>query len=56
MLDTALIERFSAIVGEKNALTAPEDLAAYLVAQRDLYPVAHLSSFVRVRRKKSRRS
>ncbi|WP_432475160.1 FAD-binding oxidoreductase [Brucella anthropi] len=37
MLDTALIERFSAIVGEKNALTAPEDLAAYLVEQRDLY-------------------
>ncbi|WP_266017049.1 FAD-binding oxidoreductase [Brucella intermedia] len=37
MLDTALIERFSAIVGEKNALTAPEDLAAYLIEQRDLY-------------------
>ncbi|MFK0682793.1 FAD-binding oxidoreductase [Ochrobactrum sp. BD67] len=37
MLDPALIERFSAIVGEKNALTAPEDLAAYLVEQRDLY-------------------
>ncbi|KXO79785.1 FAD-binding oxidoreductase [Brucella anthropi] len=37
MLDTALIERFSAIVGKKNALTAPEDLAAYLVEQRDLY-------------------
>ncbi|PWU77142.1 hydroxyacid dehydrogenase [Ochrobactrum sp. POC9] len=37
MLDTALIERFSSIVGEKNALTAPEDLAAYLVEQRDLY-------------------
>ena len=37
MLDIALIERFSAIVGEKNALTAPEDLAAYLVEQRDLY-------------------
>ncbi|MBR7651103.1 FAD-binding oxidoreductase [Brucella oryzae] len=37
MLDTALIERFSAIVGEKNALTAPEDIAAYLIEQRDLY-------------------
>lgn len=37
MLDAALIERFSAIVGEKNALTAPEDLAAYLIEQRDLY-------------------
>lgn len=37
MLDTALIERFSALVGEKNALTAPEDLAAYLIEQRDLY-------------------
>ncbi|MFQ0813963.1 hydroxyacid dehydrogenase [Brucella anthropi] len=37
MPDTALIERFAAIVGEKNALTAPEDIAAYLVEQRDLY-------------------
>ena len=37
MLDTALIDRFSAIVGEKNALTAPEDIAGYLVEQRDLY-------------------
>ncbi|EFM59024.1 oxidoreductase, FAD-binding protein [Brucella sp. BO2] len=37
MPDTALIERFAAIVGEKNALTAPEDIAAYLIEQRDLY-------------------
>ncbi|CUW43978.1 hypothetical protein B3286c1_1299 [Brucella vulpis] len=37
MPDTALIERFAAIVGEKNALTAPKDIAAYLIEQRDLY-------------------
>ncbi len=37
MPDTALIERFAAIVGEKNALTTPEDIAAYLIEQRDLY-------------------
>lgn len=37
MPDTALIERFAAIVGETNALTAPEDIAAYLIEQRDLY-------------------
>ena len=37
MLDTALIDRFAAIVGEKNALTAPDDIAPYLIEQRDLY-------------------
>ncbi len=37
MLDTALIERFAAIVGEKNALTAPEDIAPFMIEQRDLY-------------------
>ncbi|MBV2142507.1 FAD-binding oxidoreductase [Falsochrobactrum sp. TDYN1] len=37
MLDKTLIERFSAIVGEKNALTAPDDIAPYLVEPRDLY-------------------
>lgn len=37
MLDQTLIERFSAIVGEKNALTAPDDIAPYLIEQRDLY-------------------
>lgn len=36
-MDTALIERFAAIVGEKNALTAPADIEPYLVEQRDLY-------------------
>ena len=36
-MDTGLIERFAAIVGEKNALTAPEDIAPYLIEQRDLY-------------------
>jgi len=37
MLDPALIERFSAIVGENNALTATDDIAPYLIEQRDLY-------------------
>ncbi len=37
MLDTGLIQRFAAIVGEKNALTAAEDIAPYLTEQRDLY-------------------
>lgn len=37
MLDPALIERFSAIVGDNNALTATDDIAPYLIEQRDLY-------------------
>ncbi len=37
MPDRDLIQRFAAIVGGKNALTAPEDVAPYLIEQRDLY-------------------
>lgn len=37
MLDKALIDRFAAIVGEKNALTASEDIAPFMIEQRDLY-------------------
>ncbi|MGU3400210.1 FAD-binding oxidoreductase [Brucellaceae bacterium D45D] len=37
MLDKTLIDRFAAIVGEKNALTAPEDIAPFMLEQRDLY-------------------
>jgi len=35
--DKAVLDRFAAIVGEKNALTAAEDIAPYLIEQRDLY-------------------
>ncbi|RCS23407.1 FAD-binding oxidoreductase [Phyllobacterium salinisoli] len=35
--DKAILDRFAAIVGEKNALQAPEDIAPYLIEQRDLY-------------------
>ena len=37
MVDKALLERFAAIVGEKNALTDPRDTETYLIEQRDLY-------------------
>lgn len=56
MPDTALIERFAAIVGEKNALTAPEDIAAYLIEQRDLYHGARHWCCAPVRPKRLRRS
>lgn len=36
-LSPELIAQFSAIVGEKHALTAVEDIAPYLIEQRDLY-------------------
>ena len=31
------LARFAAIVGEKGALTAPEDAAPYLIEERNLY-------------------
>ncbi len=37
MLDSALIARFASIVGEKNALTNANDIAPYMLEQRDLY-------------------
>ncbi|WP_343313714.1 FAD-binding oxidoreductase [Brucella sp. BE17] len=37
MLDKTLIDRFAAIVGEKNALTEPQDIAPFMIEQRDLY-------------------
>ncbi len=37
MLDKNLIDRFAAIVGEKNALTEPQDIAPFMIEQRDLY-------------------
>ncbi|YBV98249.1 FAD-binding oxidoreductase [Phyllobacteriaceae bacterium JZ32] len=35
--DTAVLDRFAAIVGEKNALSDVNDIAPYLIEQRDLY-------------------
>jgi FAD/FMN-containing dehydrogenase len=36
-LEPALLARFAAIVGERNALTAPEEIAPYLSEERGLY-------------------
>ena len=36
-LATELLQRFAAIVGDANALTAPDDMAAYLTEPRDLF-------------------
>ncbi|WP_188821049.1 FAD-binding oxidoreductase [Brucella endophytica] len=37
MPDNAVLDRFAAIVGEKNAVRDANDIAPYLVEQRDLY-------------------
>ena len=36
-IDPALIARFAAIVGDRNAITAPSDIAPYLTEERGLY-------------------
>ena len=36
-LPSALLARFAAIVGERNAITAPADIAPYLSEERGLY-------------------
>src|ERR687888_148554 len=35
--DPALLARFAAIVGEKNAITDPQAQASYLVEMRDMF-------------------
>jgi D-lactate dehydrogenase (cytochrome) len=37
-LPPELLARFAKIVGERNALTDPNDIAPYLIEDRDLYP------------------
>ncbi len=37
MLTSSLIAQFSAITGEKHALTAPQDIAPHLIENRDLF-------------------
>ncbi len=37
-LPPELLTRFAKIVGERNALTDPNDIAPYLIEDRDLYP------------------
>ena len=36
-IDPALLPRFSAIVGERNALTDASDIAPYVSEERELY-------------------
>ena len=36
--DPALLARFAAIVGEKNAITDPQAQAPYLIEMRDMFP------------------
>ncbi len=37
-LPPELLARFASIVGDRNALTDPNDIAPYLIEDRDLYP------------------
>src|SRR2546423_15693999 len=37
-LPVELVTRFAKIVGDRNALTDPNDIAPYLIEDRDLYP------------------